>query len=233
MNSFINKIFFRFSQQYKVLSSQTEVKSARGLEELQLTLESLKNYPQDDSSVSHNVSSDVQSQFGQSQLLPSVQNPAEDEAFKTLCVTKQGVLLQTEQLQVGIMITPNQSSLGLAVFYGNLSDSPLTDLSIGVINPEDNAIKFDAQAWTPTIEAQQQVPHSITVTALKDFSVTPKLALSFRTASGLLVSSEMLLPIIIPSFCSPLVVGTQEFLGLWGLFPGLFFLFCHVYYLVN
>ena len=186
-------------------------------------MELLKNHPEEASSVSHNVSSQVLSQFSTSSSFSEIQqeNPENNENFAEICRTKQGILLQTEQIQLGSMINSNSnvvnSSVDFTLFFGNLNvNFPINNLQIKFFKKEEE-IKIEEENLQSSIEAQQQIPQKIVVTCLKEFSDAPKFELKFDCEKKNF-HFEGNLPINLLSFSSPLVVGTQEFLSLWSLY---------------
>jgi len=143
----------------------------------------------------------------------------ETEEFRTLLQSTQGVLLQTEHIQIGIIREPANAQVKLSLYYGNLSSSTVSDIDVSVNNPDMNALVFDADAAPENLQPQQQIQQIVTANCVKEFVGAAQFNISY-TLEGQLQTFSSHLPVVASSFLSNYQVSSQDFLAAWGQING-------------
>lgn len=151
--------------------------------------------------------------------IPSPFDLPDTDAFRTLVQSTQGVLLQTDHLQIGIVREPSNAQLKMSLYYGNLGGSVISDIDVSVNNPDMNALVFDADEAPENLQAQQQIPQIVTANCVKEFIGAAQFNISY-CIDGKQVSHSAHLPVIASSFLSNYSVSSQDFLAAWGQING-------------
>ena len=160
----------------------------------------------------------------QQQSTPSVVGTPFDvpdtEEFRKLIQEKQGVLLQNEHLQIGIIREYSNARVAMTLYYGNLGSEVLSNINVSVNNPDMNALTFDAERAPETLTAGQQIPQQVTAICAKEFMGAAQFNISYSLSNGRVVELKAHLPVITTSFTSAYAVSSQDFLAAWNQING-------------
>jgi len=139
-----------------------------------------------------------------------------EEGLKKLVCKHNGVVFESDLLQIGIKAEYKQNVGHIAVFYGNKTNFQFTCFMPMITCPGDLAQKINLQVKPvePVIEAGAQVQQLINVECLEDFRDRPQLVIQF-IASGLQQRLNLHFPITLNKFFEPTVMNSEAFFTRW------------------
>uniref|UniRef100_A0A5K3EID8 AP-2 complex subunit alpha n=2 Tax=Mesocestoides corti TaxID=53468 RepID=A0A5K3EID8_MESCO len=134
----------------------------------------------------------------------------------------QGVLYENHLIQIGYR-SEFQGNLGrVQLFYGNKSGLPITSFNPKVVFLEVSAttggspLNFDFRSAPTTIDPEKQVPQTLNIECLTDFSEVPVLNISYSHQSNSTCLS-LPLPIFLNKFMQPASMDQPTFFSRWKL----------------
>jgi AP-2 complex subunit alpha len=143
--------------------------------------------------------------------------------------TRSGILYENEKIQVGIfphtlnyigIKSEYQQQLGrIGLYFGNKTNSDLTDFSIVCLDESPDLKIAVVQELGSIIPAKQQDVVMFNIECIGAFSAIPRLSLSF--AFDTIPSSHILrLPVIALKFIEPVALSTNDFTSRWNQIGG-------------
>uniref|UniRef100_A0A3P9L271 AP-2 complex subunit alpha n=1 Tax=Oryzias latipes TaxID=8090 RepID=A0A3P9L271_ORYLA len=140
---------------------------------------------------------------------------AEDHLFRFVC-KNNGVLYESQLLQVGLKAEYRQNLGRIYVFYGNKTSSSFLSFSSWVSSSDVLKIQLNvhAKAVEPVIEGGAQVQQVLNIECVTDFSDVPVLNVQFRYG-GTLQNIEVKLPVMLNKFFQPTEMTSQDFFQRW------------------
>ncbi|XP_023809520.1 AP-2 complex subunit alpha-2 isoform X1 [Oryzias latipes] len=140
---------------------------------------------------------------------------AEDHLSRFVC-KNNGVLYESQLLQVGLKSEYRQNLGRIYVFYGNKTSSSFLSFSSWVSSSDvlKTQLNVHAKAVEPVIEGGAQVQQVLNIECVTDFSDVPVLNVQFRYA-GTLQNIEVKLPVMLNKFFQPTEMTSQDFFQRW------------------
>eukprot|EP00727_Mastigamoeba_balamuthi_P009684 m51a1_g5338 Adaptor protein complex 2 (AP-2), alpha subunit (1044) ;mRNA; r:422924-427144 len=137
-------------------------------------------------------------------------------AWMRMVVTGEGVIYQDDQLQVGVKAEYSGVTGRLVLYFGNThASAPVGGLTCAIASPPTSPLCISAQgALGPAVAPKTQVQYALALTARAEFSDSPAMTLSYVGAAGP-VSVNLLVPVALTKFATPLRVAGPEFLTRW------------------
>ncbi|XP_071831257.1 AP-2 complex subunit alpha-2-like isoform X2 [Apostichopus japonicus] len=153
--------------------------------------------------------------------------PGAEESFKKFICKNNGVLFESELLQIGVK-SEFRANLGrLGLFYGNKTSYQFANFSAVVSTPEtlQTALKVTTDQVGTVIEAGAQVQQMITIECLREFEETPILHVQFSASaapeeiesvgSGVRQFINVKVPVMISHFFSGVAMTSDDFFNRW------------------
>lgn len=145
---------------------------------------------------------------------------AEDSVKKFIC-KNNGILYESDLLQIGVKAEFRQNLGRIGLFYGNKTDFQLTGFTPSISCPDDLSTKLNLQVKPvdPIVGGGAQVHQLINVECLDDFSDTPLLVVQF-TYSSCPQRISVKLPVTLNKFFEPTVMNSEAFFTRWKNLSG-------------
>lgn len=170
-----------------------------------------------------NVLVDVFSDFYSSSgtASPLMMNGNSEDGVKKFILKNNGILYESDLLQVGVKAEFRQNLGRIGLFYGNKTDFQLTGFTPSISCPGDLATKLNLQVKPvdPIVGGGAQVHQLINVECLDDFGDVPLLVVQF-TYSGCPQRISVKLPITLNKFFEPTVMNSEAFFTRWKNLSG-------------
>eukprot|EP00049_Salpingoeca_infusionum_P018290 m.356545 g.356545 ORF g.356545 m.356545 type:complete len:909 (-) comp17570_c0_seq1:280-3006(-) len=126
-----------------------------------------------------------------------------DAFFDKFTLVNDGLLYENPVLQIGVKSEFKMNLGRLTVFYGNRSNSPMTDVSVKVINAQPEACKIDAHSIDTKIDPSVQLKQQISAECISCFSEPPVLEVRLKYQDRP-VEMHLKLPVLLNKFLMPL-----------------------------
>uniref|UniRef100_A0A1L8DVR8 AP-2 complex subunit alpha n=1 Tax=Nyssomyia neivai TaxID=330878 RepID=A0A1L8DVR8_9DIPT len=135
---------------------------------------------------------------------------------KKFLFKNNGVLYENELIQIGVKSEYRQNLGRLGLYYGNKTQTPLTNFSPVLQWPQDSAAKLSVQikAVEPTLEAGAQIQQLLNAECVEDFDDAPSIELSFRH-NGVHQKVIIKLPLTLNKFFEPTEMNGESFFARW------------------
>ncbi|XP_040567319.1 AP-2 complex subunit alpha [Lepeophtheirus salmonis] len=138
-----------------------------------------------------------------------------DNIKKFYC-KNNGVLYESDIIQIGVKTECRSNLARIALFYGNKTSFPFLNFQPIVTNSPDlqSHITLQVKSVDSTVEAGAQFQQMVNVECLSDFIGQPDIALSF-TCNGTPHKVALKLPIAINKFMEPTEMNDEAFFSRW------------------
>ena len=140
-----------------------------------------------------------------------------EKGFQKMLVNNDGVLYETETLQVGIKSEYRGAIGRLALYFGNKTAATLSPFSSTYTSSP--ALKISSQPFANSILPQAQLVQSLQIESLGEFAEPPALTLTF-SVNGVPKRLNLLLPVAISKFTDPIQLSGEDFFGRWKQIGG-------------
>ena len=149
---------------------------------------------------------------------PSAVDPAQLASwFNKIVATNQGVLYESDLIQIGVKQEFRGSQGRLSLFYGNKSASPFTNVSASVkVVP---FLRVQAEELGREVGPKQQLKQQIMLECMQPFVSPAELSVAF-TLNGSPVSFDVKLPCVATSFLEPVKLTGDDFQKRWVALEG-------------
>ncbi|CAG0880184.1 unnamed protein product [Cyprideis torosa] len=147
--------------------------------------------------------------------------PSHEENLRKLTWKNNGVLLETDLIQIGVKAEFRKNLGRLGIFYGNKTMLPLQNFTANVSLPPSlsQCMMVQAKPVDPTVEAGAQVQQLINVECIMETDELPNLSLTFLY-SGLQQRLELRLPVTINKFLEATDMNAESFFARWKNLSG-------------
>ncbi|KAL1459862.1 hypothetical protein WDU94_011815 [Cyamophila willieti] len=134
---------------------------------------------------------------------------------KFIC-KNNGVLFESELIQIGVKCEFRQNLGRLGLFYGNKTQVPLTNFSVVLSNPVDwlNKMNTQIKPIEPILEAGAQIQQLVNAECIDDYTDAPSLSISF-VYNGVVQKIQMKLPLTMNKFFEPTEMNADAFFSRW------------------
>ncbi|XP_055711574.1 AP-2 complex subunit alpha isoform X2 [Phlebotomus papatasi] len=135
---------------------------------------------------------------------------------KKFLFKNNGVLFENELIQIGVKSEFRQNLGRLGLYYGNKTQTPLTNFSPVLQWPAESAARLSVQikAVEPTLEAGAQIQQLLNAECIEDFADAPSIDLSFRH-NGVHQKVNIKLPLTLNKFFEPTEMNGESFFARW------------------
>lgn len=141
------------------------------------------------------------------------------EWSRALLVGAQGVLVETDVLQVGAKHEYRGSQGRVQLFFGNKLADTLSDFKVRVDGGA--AFRLQAEDVPAQVAPKQQVKQQIMLEAMAPFTAPPTLTINFvRSSTGERHSYALALPSQATSFMEPVQLSSEDFMKRWQALEG-------------
>ncbi|KDO23714.1 hypothetical protein SPRG_10492 [Saprolegnia parasitica CBS 223.65] len=149
---------------------------------------------------------------------PSAVDPAQLASwFNKIVATNQGVLYESDLIQIGVKQEFRGSQGRLSLFYGNKSACPLTNVSASV-KPVP-FLRVQAEELAREVGPKQQLKQQIMLECMQPFVSPAELSVAF-TLNGSSVAFDVKLPCVATSFLEPVKLSGDDFQKRWVALEG-------------
>ena len=131
-------------------------------------------------------------------------------------VLPRALLYEDPLIQVGVQHQYKGELGQLVVFWGNKSDSALTQCALQVAEVPFMRIRANPEAVDSNILPKTQAKLQIAVECMAPFLQPPELQVHFVAADGRSFAYGLRLPVTVFSFTEPVVMEAELFLQRWG-----------------
>lgn len=175
--------------------------------------------PTSNTSVLVDVFGDIYGSSGTSS--PAVMNGGSEDNVKKFVCKNNGVLFESDLMQIGVKSEFRQNLGRVGLFYGNKTAVPLTGFTPSISCPGDLATNLSLQVKPvdPVLESGAQVQQLINVECLDDFTDTPSLIVQFFYG-GVQQNISAKLPITLNKFFEPTEMNSEAFFSRWKNLSG-------------
>jgi AP-2 complex subunit alpha len=136
---------------------------------------------------------------------------------RNLMLNPQGVLLETDVLQIGAKHEYRGSQGRINLFFGNKTADTLSSFSVQLAT--GNFFRVQAEELPPQLAGKQQAKQQIMIEAMAPFTEPPAMTVSF-SRNGTSYSYRVALPCQVTSFMEPVAVNEEAFLQRWNALEG-------------
>lgn len=145
--------------------------------------------------------------------------PDWDIGFNRLFFTREGVLFEDAQIQVGLR-SEYRGPMGVVKIYiMNKSTYPIGSLTTTVDNPASPQLKIDTKSLPePTISASGQTQQTLFCEAHGPFTDAPTIRISYL--AGALQAYTLQLPVLMHRYMEPSALSAEEFFKRWRQIGG-------------
>ncbi|GAB0087299.1 AP-2 complex subunit alpha [Sergentomyia squamirostris] len=135
---------------------------------------------------------------------------------KKFLFKNNGVLFENDLIQIGVKSEYRQNLGRLGLYYGNKTQTPLTNFTPVLQWPAESALKLSVQikAVEPTLEAGAQIQQLLNAECVEDFADSPSIDLSFRH-NGVHQKVTIKLPLTLNKFFEPTEMNGESFFARW------------------
>jgi len=153
-------------------------------------------------------------------VMPSTANltvsPGVEQAVRKFVCKNNGVLFESELIQIGVKSEFQGSKGKFRVFYGNKTSYPLNGFST-VLQLSDalkTQLKCEEQPVPQTIDGGAQIQQGFSVECQSDFSELPLLIIQFGV-TGTSTRIVLKLPVFLLKFAAGASMNAQDFFSRW------------------
>lgn len=147
-----------------------------------------------------------------------------EQDFNELCTSPSGILLENAFILIGVREEYEGARGCVALYFGNESKTPLTDVRV-LLDPVDHLQIKVKEATEGLLEHEQgctisvgtQAKLVLTVEVQAPFDYAPTMRVMFRSKDGMNHEHYLRLPIVATSFMTPLPLDLQDFKYQWNL----------------
>lgn len=150
------------------------------------------------------------------------------KAFSNLCTSPSGVLFENALLQVGVKHEYVAAQGRISVFFGNLSNKPLTHFR--VLMDEVDHLRVQKQGTQGlldededggcTVAVRTQAKLLLIVECAAPFDDAPAMRVAFETADGQCHEYPLRLPVVATCFMEPVTLEPGAFMQRWRSLEG-------------
>jgi AP-2 complex subunit alpha len=142
--------------------------------------------------------------------------------FDELCTSPSGILLENASLLIGVREEYDGARGCIAMYIGNESKSPLSNVRV-ILDPVDD-LEIRIQEATDgllehqkgcTIAVATQAKLVVTVKVYGPFDYAPGMRVMFRSVDGINHEHYVRLPVVVTSFMTPVGLSLQNFKYQW------------------
>ncbi|XP_053957399.1 AP-2 complex subunit alpha [Anastrepha obliqua] len=135
---------------------------------------------------------------------------------KKFLFKNNGVLFENEMLQIGVKSEFRQNLGRLGLFYGNKTQTPLTNFMPVLQWGAEEALKLNVQVKSvdPTLEAGAQIQQLLTAECIEDYADTPTIEVNFRF-NNVPQKFSIKLPLTLNKFFEPTEMNAESFFARW------------------
>uniref|UniRef100_A0A6B2EK83 AP-2 complex subunit alpha n=1 Tax=Phlebotomus kandelakii TaxID=1109342 RepID=A0A6B2EK83_9DIPT len=133
---------------------------------------------------------------------------------KKFLFKNNGVLFENELIQIGVKSEFRQNLGRLGLYYGNKTQTPLTNFSPVLQWPDCSRLSVQIKAVEPTLEAGAQIQQLLNAECIEDFADSPSIDLSFKH-NGVHQKVNIKLPLTLNKFFEPTEMNGESFFARW------------------
>lgn len=128
-----------------------------------------------------------------------------------------GVLFENDLLQIGVKSEYRQNLGRLGLYYGNKTQTALTNFVPTLQWSAEDALKLNVQikAVEPTLEAGAQIQQLLTAECIDQYTGSPSIVIGFRVSGGAPQKINVPLPLTINKFFEPTEMNAESFFARW------------------
>ncbi|CAM4780291.1 unnamed protein product [Rotaria magnacalcarata] len=152
--------------------------------------------------------------------LPSISSPAPTsstlQSAKKLLFKNSDIIFENDLLQIGIKVEVAKHILGVEFYYGNKTNSNLTNIAntIKVTGDLESDIRFNIEPIKTGIDPKAQIKQSGTIECLKEFQELPIINLTFYYGN-VLQKVDFLFPLYVNKFIERAEMDSNSFFLRW------------------
>lgn len=134
---------------------------------------------------------------------------------KFIC-KNNGILFESELIQIGVKSEFRQNLGRLGLFYGNKNKAKLLNFYPSILWPEDQTARLSIQMKPvePVLDGGAQIQQMLNAECIDDFTDAPSIVLSF-TYNGMPQKITLKLPLTLNKFFEPTEMNGESFFARW------------------
>ncbi|XP_049321420.1 AP-2 complex subunit alpha-2 isoform X2 [Astyanax mexicanus] len=139
-----------------------------------------------------------------------------EENFSRFVCKNNGVLFESQLLQIGLKSEFRQNLGRMYIFYGNKTSTQFLNFSSSVVCPEplSSQLNIHMKAADPVLDGGAQLQQILNIECISDFVEAPVLNIQFRYG-GSTQNISVRLPVTLNKFFQPTEMTSQDFFQRW------------------